>query len=693
MPGNPPSAQDLLRNYNRVCEPPPRERLSSTSLWDGNNKPIPEKVKGHFVHEGRIGIQDASKILEVTAEILEKEPNLLTLASPFVIVGDIHGQFYDLMTIFDLGGALPETRYLFLGDYVDRGAFSTESMLYLCVLKICYPTRIYLLRGNHECRHITEYFNFRTECSHKYDLEVYELFCEMFDCLPLAAVVDRKYFCVHAGISPDMMKCEDVMKINRCRELPSSGLMADLCWSDPLDTSMDHPDCKFVYNNARGCSYLYGSAACREFLERNRLVAIIRAHEVQDPGFRLYRKDVNSFPYVFTIFSAPNYCDLYGNKGAILILTKSKFDVKQFNSAPHPFVLPNSLNAISWSMPFLAESTTSMLVAMLKHGGADKDEAESEEEEGEKEIKKAERKMKLKAKLRAYTTILAIFRTLREEAELVCELKGMVAGEKLPTGLLLGGVAALREARISFSKASELDKDVDYKRPPYSSEELRTLEKEEEEAKEVLASARSQLGMKKISSIHRMRTFSASSSGESLKGGESYSSSNVNSNLPPQTNNNNNNLQDLDMTDIRPIMDDKAPPCSHTQVPHQRSSSPSSSHSPSALLNRPVSPYRPLSPMAVDPPIDFPQRSTSPSSSRTASPHPMDSGNTATTPPPPEFEAPSVSDDDHLHNDRRPLPGFPSLPNSASSKSWLTGILASCFRPMQPTRRPRSGSS
>lgn len=129
---------------------------------------------------------------------------MLELQDPVTIVGDIHGQFYDFLQILELGGNPPETKYLFLGDFVDRGNWSVEVLLLLFALKINHPGRVFILRGNHECRQMTTYFNFRAECMNKYDLEVYDRFMDSFDTIPLACLVNSRFLAVHGGISPDM---------------------------------------------------------------------------------------------------------------------------------------------------------------------------------------------------------------------------------------------------------------------------------------------------------------------------------------------------------------------------------------------------------------------------------------------------------------------------------------------------------
>jgi len=144
-------------------------------------------------------------------EILSEEPNVLRIEAPATICGDIHGQFNDLLELFKVGGECPETNYLFMGDFVDRGFHSVETFLLLLALKIKYPDRVNLIRGNHESRQITQVYGFYDECLRKYgSVNVWKYCTEVFDSLALAAIVDKKIFCVHGGLSPSINSIDDV---------------------------------------------------------------------------------------------------------------------------------------------------------------------------------------------------------------------------------------------------------------------------------------------------------------------------------------------------------------------------------------------------------------------------------------------------------------------------------------------------
>lgn len=180
------------------------------------------------------------------------------MQDPVTIVGDVHGQFYDVREIFRLGGNPEMTKYLFLGDYVDRGNYGVEIILTLFALKVAYPNLIFLLRGNHECRQMTSAHNFREECLYKFDQEIYDMIMDSFDQLPLGAIINGQFLALHGGISPELENALDLNRTDRFREPPQIGVLCDVLWSDPVDNDTGLQPGMWMPNPSRGCSYYFG---------------------------------------------------------------------------------------------------------------------------------------------------------------------------------------------------------------------------------------------------------------------------------------------------------------------------------------------------------------------------------------------------------------------------------------------------
>ncbi|KAL2866282.1 serine/threonine-protein phosphatase 2B catalytic subunit [Aspergillus lucknowensis] len=451
------------------------------------SKPNLAFLKQHFYREGRLTEDQALWIIQAGTQILKSEPNLLEMDAPITVCGDVHGQYYDLMKLFEVGGDPSETRYLFLGDYVDRGYFSIECVLYLWALKIWYPNTLWLLRGNHECRHLTDYFTFKLECKHKYSENIYEACIESFCALPLAAVMNKQFLCIHGGLSPELHTLEDIKSIDRFREPPTHGLMCDILWADPLeDFGQEKTGDYFIHNSVRGCSYFFSYPAACAFLEKNNLLSVIRAHEAQDAGYRMYRKTrTTGFPSVMTIFSAPNYLDVYNNKAAVLKYENNVMNIRQFNCTPHPYWLPNFMDVFTWSLPFVGEKITDMLIAILNT--CSKEELE---DETPTPISPAEpsptvpmdmdspefKRRAIKNKILAIGRLSRVFQVLREESERVTELK-TAAGGRLPAGTLMLGAEGIKQAITNFEDARKVDLQNE-RLPPTHDEVVRRSEEE-----------------------------------------------------------------------------------------------------------------------------------------------------------------------------------------------------------------------
>jgi len=161
---------------------------------------------------------------------------LLELEAPLKICGDVHGQYTDLLRLFEYGGFPPEANYLFLGDYVDRGKQSLEVICLLLCYKILYPTNFFLLRGNHEAAGINRIYGFYDECKRRYSIKLWKVFSDVFNCLPVSALVDEKILCMHGGLSPEISSLQQIADLSRPSDVPDVGLMCDLLWSDPDTT-------------------------------------------------------------------------------------------------------------------------------------------------------------------------------------------------------------------------------------------------------------------------------------------------------------------------------------------------------------------------------------------------------------------------------------------------------------------------
>lgn len=252
----------------------------------------------------------------MTRTIVLSQPMLLELEAPLNICGDIHGHYHYLLELFEHGGVPPESNYLFLGDYVDRGRQSIETICLLMCYKVKYPENFFCLRGNHESASLSRIYGFYDECKRRYDVKLWRTFCDAFDCFPVAAVVDKKILCMHGGLSPEIMSrgsLEQIKRIARPTDVPDSGLLCDLLWADPAKDVRG-----FSHNNDRGTSFKFGPDVVQSFLHTHGLDLICRAHQVVQDGYAFFAQKK-----LITVFSTPNYCGKFDNVGAILAVDET----------------------------------------------------------------------------------------------------------------------------------------------------------------------------------------------------------------------------------------------------------------------------------------------------------------------------------------------------------------------------------
>jgi len=251
-------------------------------------------------------------VSKLATQICLEQPTLLRLAAPTQVVGDIHGQYLDLLRIFAAGGYPPKQSYLFLGDYVDRGRNGLEVMCLLCTLKVRYPNHIFLLRGNHECESVNRVYGFFSECKRRYSQALWEAQLDLFSVLPIAAIISERIFCIHGGLSPSLESLSQIEHLERPLAIPTKGMLIDFLWSDP------DADVRGWAESDRGISYTFGADVVSNFLAQNNFDLMVRAHQVVESGYELFadRKLV-------TLFSAPNYCGEFDNAGAIMLVDEN----------------------------------------------------------------------------------------------------------------------------------------------------------------------------------------------------------------------------------------------------------------------------------------------------------------------------------------------------------------------------------
>lgn len=254
--------------------------------------------------------EDLTWISRTAREVFMSQAMLLEVEAPINICGDTHGQYHDLLRLFEMGGFPPKSNYLFLGDYVDRAKQSIETIALLLCYKIRYPGNFFLLRGNHECSALNRIYGFFDECKRRYSVKLWRTFGDCFNCMPACAVVAERIICMHGGLSPELDDLSQIRRMDRPVEVPEDGLLCDLVWSDP-----DPRVVGWGYNS-RGVSYTFGVDVIRDFLKRHSLELICRAHQVVEDGYEFQANRT-----LVTIFSAPNYCGEFDNAGGMMVVT------------------------------------------------------------------------------------------------------------------------------------------------------------------------------------------------------------------------------------------------------------------------------------------------------------------------------------------------------------------------------------
>jgi serine/threonine-protein phosphatase PP1 catalytic subunit len=284
-------------------------------LYPFHSKQISQNEKNKVIksisESNLLSLEELKFLCSKSLEIFMEEPVFLELNAPIVICGDTHGQFRDLLRLFDFGGSPSKKQYLFLGDYVDRGKNSIETISLLLAFKIKYPKNIYLLRGNHESEMINRTYGFFDECKRRYNIRIWKNFSDCFNWLPISALVNEKILCMHGGLSPELVDMKCLKKIVRPTEVPDRGLLCDLLWSDPERGVKDWAP------NQRGISVLFNEKIIKKTIDDLDIDLICRAHQVVENGYEFFAQR-----RLVTVFSAPNYCGQFDNAGAFMVVNK-----------------------------------------------------------------------------------------------------------------------------------------------------------------------------------------------------------------------------------------------------------------------------------------------------------------------------------------------------------------------------------
>ena len=266
-------------------------------------------------------VSEINAMTTIGAHMFLNESMLLEIDGPVVVVGSIRGQFDDLEAIFSKLGDPSKTRYLFLGDIVDRGKFSTLCISLILLYKIKFPRNIYLIRGKHECASINRIYGFYDEMKRHYGLiQPWKRFSNVFNSLPLAAIVSKQYWCVSAGLSPELQRAESLNSIVRPTDVPDQGIITDLLWSEFYSDTVG-----WDLGSGRSVSYSFGCDVAKTFLKENNLKTLIKTQVVVEKGYEIHDG-------VVMLFSATNFAGEFENAGAVAVINESgDLSIQVFN--------------------------------------------------------------------------------------------------------------------------------------------------------------------------------------------------------------------------------------------------------------------------------------------------------------------------------------------------------------------------
>lgn len=248
-------------------------------------------------------------VIQMCTQVILEQATMIEVQAPIAVCGDIHGQYLDLLRIFNRCGFPPDQNYLFLGDYVDRGRQQLEVICLLMAYKIRYRNTFFILRGNHECASINRTYGFYDECKRRYSLSLYNAFQDLFNGLPLCGMISGRIFCMHGGLSPQLDTWKQLAAIKRPFDPPNKSIAMDLLWSDPENNMTGWA------KNSRGVSYIFGADVVKDFTEKMNIDLIARGHQVVQDGYEFFADK-----RLVTIFSAPKYCGEFDNNAAVMVV-------------------------------------------------------------------------------------------------------------------------------------------------------------------------------------------------------------------------------------------------------------------------------------------------------------------------------------------------------------------------------------